>query len=174
MAEFLDANVNQNNGKSKKKKILLAIIIAVSVLLIFALLITVLGAYFFISYTTAPDGVSFFGYNVLSIQTDSMSDTLNHGDLIFVDEADPNELRQGDIITYWTIINGERVLNTHRIVDIYDGGGFLIFETKGDANSSADPLTVRESEIVGKYKFKIPALGKLLDNISAMLGLIFN
>ena len=24
-------------------------------------------------------------------------------------------LEKGDIITYWTVINGERVLNTHRI-----------------------------------------------------------
>ena len=80
------------------------------------------------------------------------------GDLIF-DTAvnDPDTLQKGDIITYWTIINGERVLNTHTIHEIYDGGGYLIFATKGDNNTAADPLTVHESEIVSQYAFRVPA-----------------
>lgn len=80
-----------------------------------------------------------------------MSPTLKAGDSIIVEPVDPSTLRSGDIIAYWTIINGERVLNTHRIVEIYDGGGFLIFATKGDNNNAMDALTVHESEIVGIY-----------------------
>lgn len=88
----------------------------------------------------------------LTIQTDSMSPTFRPGQKIWVEEVeDPRELEIGDIITYWTVINGERVMNTHRIVNIFDGGGFLIFETKGDGNSQSDALTVHESEIIGKY-----------------------
>lgn len=88
----------------------------------------------------------------LTIQTDSMSPTFRPGQKIWVEEVEhPRELEIGDIITYWTVINGERVMNTHRIVNIYDGGGFLIFETKGDTNSTSDALTVHESEIIGKY-----------------------
>ena len=87
-----------------------------------------------------------------TIQTDSMYPTFRPGDRIACEEVeDPSALRTGDIITYWSVINGERVLNTHRIVAIYDGGGYLIFETKGDANSKSDSLTVHESELVGKY-----------------------
>jgi stage III sporulation protein AA len=41
------------------------------------------------------------------------------------------------------------------IENIYDGGSYLIFETKGDNNNVADPLTVHESEIVSVYKFSI-------------------
>ena len=94
-----------------------------------------------------------FGKVVLEIQTDSMSPTLEPGDIIFCDRVeDPSALRKGDIITYWTIIGGERVLNTHRIVEIYDGGDYLIFQTKGDNLPLADPLTVHESEIVAVYR----------------------
>jgi signal peptidase len=60
-----------------------------------------------------------------------MYPTLEPGDLVIATEANPEELRVDDIITYWTVINGERVLNTHRITDIYDGGTHLIFATKG-------------------------------------------
>ena len=91
------------------------------------------------------------------ITTDSMAPTFESGDWIWcADVADPAELRVGDIITYWTVINGDRVLNTHRIVGIFDAGSYLIFETKGDNNVNADPLNVHESDIVGVYRFKLP------------------
>lgn len=103
---------------------------------------------------TSGTGVpTLFGKVVLEIQTDSMYPTLSAGDVIFCDKVtDPSTLRIGDIITYWTVINGERVLNTHRIVEIYDGGDYLIFATKGDNNTEMDALTVHESEIVAVYK----------------------
>lgn len=88
----------------------------------------------------------------LKIYTDSMYPTFKAGDTIICERiSDPGELRTGDIITFWVVINGERVLNTHRINNIYDGGDCLIFETKGDANEQVDPLTVHEYELVGKY-----------------------
>ena len=104
------------------------------------------------SYAAASGTVpEIFGKIVLKIQTDSMSPTFDSGDSIIVEPVDPSTLREGDIISYWTIIDGNRVLNTHRIIEIYDGGDHLIFSTKGDNNNTADRLTVHESEIVGKY-----------------------
>jgi signal peptidase len=85
---------------------------------------------------------------------------------------DKTTLRPKDVITYWTVINGERVLNTHRIEQVYDGNGFLIFETKGDNNPTADPLTVHESEVVGKYIGKIPSVGKVLDYLQTSTGFL--
>lgn len=89
---------------------------------------------------------------VLEIQTVSMLPLLAPGVKILCEEVDdPATLQVGDIITYWVVIDGERVLNTNRIFAIYDGGGYLIFETKGDNRPDPDPLTVHESEIVGKF-----------------------
>ncbi len=98
---------------------------------------------------------------------------MSAGDLIFatgVDDA--SELEIGDIITYWTVIEGERVLNTHRITEIYDGGGYLIFSTKGDSNTAEDALTVHESEIVGKYVSKITGVGKVFDYLQTSTGFL--
>ena len=124
--------------------------------------------------SSSGNGVpSIFGIRLFSIQTESMYPTLLPGDLIFdVGVKDPGELRNGDIITYWTVINGERVLNTHRIHEIYDGGGYLIFATKGDNNTIADPLTVHESEIVGKYAFRVSGLGKVFDYLQDSTGFL--
>ena len=98
------------------------------------------------------DGVPrIFGNIVVEIQTDSMSPTFTSGDRIICEEVAPEDLREGDIITYWTVIDGERVLNTHRIVGIYEDSDGLIFETQGDNNNSPDPLTVHENDVVGRY-----------------------
>ncbi len=157
--------------QSKGKRIANTI---VNVVLVVAIILAALCTY--TSYvSTSGNGVpSIFGIRMLSIQTKSMYPTLNSGDMIF-DSAvkDPSQLVIGDIITYWTVIDGERVLNTHRITQIYDGGGHLIFQTKGDNNTIEDSLTVHESEIVGQYNgAKIAGLGKVFDYLQTSTGFL--
>lgn len=156
---------------SKGKKIVNTII---NVILVLAIILAALCTY--TSYvSTSGNGVpSIFGVRILSIQTDSMYPELKSGDMIF-DSAvkDAETLEVGDIITYWTVIDGERVLNTHRITEIYDGGGYRIFQTKGDNNTIEDSLTVHESEVVGKYNGKkIGGLGKVFDYLQTSTGFL--
>lgn len=156
--------------ESKGKRILNAV---VNGLLVIAIALAAICTY--VSFvSTSGNGVpSILGVRIFSIQTESMYPTLLPGDLIFdVGVKEPGDLRNGDIITYWTVINGERVLNTHRIHEIYDGGGFLIFSTKGDNNTIADPLTVHESEVVGQYKFRVGGIGKVFDYLQTSTGFL--
>ena len=145
----------------------------VNALLVFAIALAAVSTY--VSYVASSgNGVpSVLGIRIFSIQTESMYPTLLPGDLIF-DKAvkDPSTLQKGDIITYWTVINGERVLNTHTIHEIYDGGGYRIFATKGDNNTAADPLTVHEAEVVGKYVARIGGLGKVFDYLQTSTGFL--
>lgn len=156
--------------ESKGKRIMNAV---VNGILVLAIALAAVCTY--VSFVSSSgNGVpSLFGIRVFSIQTESMYPTLLPGDLIF-DTAvkEPEELRVGDVITYWTVINGERVLNTHRIHEIYDGGGYLIYATKGDNNTIADPLTVHESEVVGKYSFRVASLGKVFDYLQTSTGFL--
>lgn len=156
--------------ESKGKRIMNAVVNAILVLAI--ALAAVCTYVSFVS--TSGNGVpSLFGIRVFSIQTESMYPTLLPGDLIFdTGVKEPEDLRVGDVITYWTVINGERVLNTHRIHEIYDGGGYLIYATKGDNNTIADPLTVHESEVVGKYSFRVGGLGKVFDYLQTSTGFL--
>lgn len=154
--------------ESKGKRILNTI---VNIILVLAIALAAMCTY--VSFvSTSGNGVpSIFGIRMFSIQTESMYPTLLPGDLIFdTGVKDAGELRKGDIITYWTVINGERVLNTHRVHEIYDGGGYLIFATKGDNNTLTDPLTVHESEVVGKYSFRIEGVGKVFDYLQTSTG----
>ena len=174
----VEAAVKKEEEKEEKKsrKVLNTVI---NVILIIAIVVAVIATY--VSFvSTSGNGVpNIFGLRLLSIQTDSMYPTIDPGDLVLATGVkDPSKLQKktadypGDIITYWTIINGERVLNTHRIVEIYDGGGYLIFQTKGDNNTLEDPLTVHESEVVGQYKAKIPGVGKVFDYLQTSTGFL--
>lgn len=85
------------------------------------------------------------------VESDSMYPAIKAGDKIRYEKVtDAAELKIGDIIIYWDIVGEERVKVASRIINIYDGGSFLIFETKGDNNAVANPLTVHQSEIIGK------------------------
>jgi signal peptidase len=167
-----EANMNEELEPeiSKGKRVANAII---NVILVLAIILAAICTY--ISYvSTSGNGVpSILGIRIFSIQTESMYPTLKPGDLIFDRAVDTSALEVDDIITYWTVIDGERVLNTHRITQIYDGGGYLIFETKGDNNTVADALTVHESEIVGQYKgAKLDGVGKVFDYLQTSTGFL--
>ena len=91
--------------------------------------------------------------STIKVTTDSMEPTIRAGSVIrYTPVDDPSTLATGDIVVYWTVIDGERVSHVSRIHNIYDGGGYLIFETKDDNAISVNPLTVHESEIIGVYK----------------------
>ena len=166
-----EANETQEVKTQKKGRQILNTV--VNVLLVVALVLAAICTY--VSFVSASgNGVpSILGIEFFSIQTDSMSPFLEAGDLaIGTVIKDKSELRVKDVITYWTVINGERVLNTHRIEAIYNGGTFLIFQTKGDNNTSSDPMTVHESEVVGKYMTKISGVGKVFDYLQTSTGFL--
>ena len=147
--------------------------IIINVILVIAIVLAAICTYVSFVSTSGSGVPSIFGLQMFSIQTDSMYPTLMPGDLVF-DRAveDPSTLQKGDIITYWTVINGERVLNTHKIHEIYDGGDYRIFATIGDNNPDVDSLTVHESEVVGKYWFRIGGVGKVFDYLQTSTGFL--
>lgn len=168
-----DANETVGQEGEKKTDVKKIINIVVNVILVIAIVLAAVCTYVSFVSTSGSGVPSILGIRPFTVQSDSMYPALQPGDLI-IDTAvkDPSKLQIGDIVTYWTIIDGERVLNTHRITGIYDGGTYRIFETKGDRNTIADPLTVHESEIVGQYKFRIPGVGKVLDYLQTSTGFL--
>ncbi len=113
-----------------------------------------------------------FGYTPLSVQTESMSPTFDAGDLIIIKKVDPATLKEGDIITFHTIILNQYALNTHRIVEISEGGGYRSYVTKGDNNQISDTHIISDGDIVGKYTGRVKGLGKVLDFLSSSTGFL--
>lgn len=122
---------------------------------------------------TSNNGVgNLFGYMPFSIQTQSMEPTIKAGDVVIGKEVDFNTLKEGDIITYWTTVDEQKILNTHRITKVISNGKGSVpsFKTKGDNNQIEDEYTVAAADIVAKYNRKISGLGKAVDFLETQKG----
>lgn len=115
---------------------------------------------------------SIAGFTPLSVLTDSMQPTFSSGDMIVIKQCDPSTLKEGDIITFHTIIENEYTLNTHRIVKIDDQNGVRCYTTQGDNNELADVHIISDGDIVGKYVFQLNGLGKVMTFLSSSTGFL--
>lgn len=111
-----------------------------------------------------------FGSSVLKVVTGSMEPSIHEGDYILVKKTDVSELKEGDIICFYS---GDSAIygmpNTHRIVRLLDDGSFI---TKGDANHTEDPVPVKADMIIGKYEGKIRSL-RWINSFASVKKLIF-
>ena len=117
-------------------------------IVLFALLVTIL-----VFSSTSGGGVAhLMGYVPLTIESQSMSPTFDEGDLIICKQIDDvSALNVNDVITFWTIIDGHKVKNTHRIVAINNTDGVVSFVTRGDNNPVDDEMPAYQSDIIGKW-----------------------
>ncbi len=109
------------------------------------------------------------GFKPLKVLSGSMEPVIKTGDLIVVKDTSESNIKEGDIVTF---ITNSNTFVTHRVVEVFDEEGSIIFKTKGDANNIEDKELVRGEDIVGKYVFRIPAFGYLSDFISKPLGFV--
>lgn len=157
--------------KALKKIINVIIDIVVILVLIVSILIVTL------SLTSKSSGVSnILGVAPLSVQSDSMEDTFSTGDLLLSQVTnDPDETYEvGDIVTFPIEIDGEVVLNTHRIVEVVEDDSITYYKTQGD-NKDTNPVPDEDlqsaSTIVAKYTgTKISGIGNVLTFIRTQLG----
>ena len=86
--------------------------------------------------------INIFGYSVLSAETESMSPTIEKGDIVIIKIGD--EIKENDIITY----KKDNVLITHRISKINEN----TIIAKGDYNNT-DDVPIQKEQVIGKVVF---------------------
>lgn len=138
------------------------------------IIILVAALYAFTTLATKDDGSvsNLAGFTPMTVQSDSMSPTFDQGDLIVIQTCDTSKLEVGDIVTFHTIIDNQYALNTHRIASIDELNGMRSFTTKGDNNDIADQHIISDGDIVGKYVFKLPGMGNVMDFLSSTWGFL--
>lgn len=155
-----------------KKVINVIIDIVVVLILIVSILVVVM------SLTTLNSGVpNVFGFAPITVASNSMEDTLMVNDLIFCEvrvDSDIKDYKVGDIVTFNQEIDGEKKLNTHRIVEVIDDQGISYYRTQGDnpvTNPEPDPELKTDSDIVAKYiGNKLSGVGAFFSFIRTQLG----
>lgn len=174
------------NISPKAKKIINIVVdVIVGLVLVFA---------FFLAVCTISskakgyqDYTEVFGKAYLAVSSESMekdaesgevrSDNFSVGDMItikLVSEEQAKDLEVGKIITFKDpyIIDGKRVLNTHRIIEIaYNTDGSIKhFVTHGDNNPKNITEWVLPSEVVGVYQGKASGIGHMFLFMSTSTG----
>lgn len=115
----------------------------------------------------AGEPPSIFGYQMKAVLSGSMEPGIKTGSLILIKQtANGDQFGKGDVITF---ITEEKILVTHRIVEVKDGGQRYI--TKGDNNNGPDLEPVHINNIVGKYTdITIPYVGYIFKITESQLG----
>lgn len=151
-----------------KKVLKIVVNVLAWVLLIFALLITLV-----VFSSGRNNGVAtLFGFIPMTVESDSMKPTFKTDDLIICREVDDvYDLKKDDVITFWTMIDGKKVKNTHRIIEVNNVNGSVSFTTRGDNNSLDDQDSVRAGDVIGKWTgTKIPGFGKVMRFLGTQKG----
>ena len=110
-------------------------------------------------------------FKLFTVQSGSMKPTLNVGDLIIIKEMD--DYYANDIVTFdGNLDNASQMIITHRITRSEIMGDKTVYVTKGDYNSVEDLTKIQEKDILGKYIFKIPLIGYVINFARTPLGFI--
>lgn len=140
--------------------------ICICIIIVFFLIFNV--SLIITSYIKPGETPNFFGIKSFTIVSESMEPKINKQDVIFIKEVDKDEIEVGDIISFKT---GE-IINTHRIVKIEEQNGEEVYITKGDNNKKEDRGYVKLNDIEGKYLFKIPKFGIIVEILKSKITLV--
>ncbi len=109
----------------------------------------------------------FRGQRLLSVQSASMTPTLQPGDALVIETVPFNQLRVGDIVSYKDDSNPEMTIS-HRLIDINKKTGLVT--TAGDKLGMPDQ-TFPSSRIIGRATALAPGLGRVMDAARTPIGL---
>ena len=124
------------------------------------------------SFTNKDAVPSVGGYFPLIVLTDSMYPEIKSGDLILCQEVEPENVAEGDVISFFDPAGNGTAIVTHRVVEVISENGALMFRTKGDNNNTEDKVLVGAQDIVGTYQNRIPAAGNVALFMQTTTGLI--
>lgn len=103
-------------------------------------------------------------YETFNVVSGSMEPEISVGSLLMVKRVDPFEIKEGDIITFYS----NAVVVSHRV--IRNNTFERSFTTKGDANENEDLNDTSYNDYIGKVEAHIPLIGLIGSYISTASG----
>ena len=114
-----------------------------------------------VAFAVAYAGLTVLGYKPVAVYSGSMQPSIPVGGLAVDRAVATRDVRVGDVITFSDpYVKGRMV--THRVVAVIPTAHGLAYRTKGDANPSRDPWTIRLKGQVGRVAFSVPVAGYVL------------
>lgn len=115
----------------------------------------------------------FIGYRFYTVLTDSMEPIIPTHSLVFSKRIDEDEPLQPDtIVTFHANRFGKDILLTHYFKKTQVKDGITYYRTQGASAKDYDNYETTRSDIIGKYMFHIPYLGKIFLFLKSPFGLL--
>lgn len=124
------------------------------------------------SYVNPDEVPSLGGVTPMIVLTGSMEPEIMSGDIIFAKSTPAEEVKVGDVITFFDPASSKNSVLTHRVIEITTVDGGLAFKTQGDANNTADKDAVPAEKLIGVYTMRLPKLGNVAMFMQTTPGLI--
>ena len=162
--------IRQKEQTTLKHKILSVIgtILCVILIPILAINVTLIAK----SYINSEEVPSVGGWLPLIVLTDSMYPEIHSGDLIICHTEDAENIKVGDVISFFDPAGNGTSIVTHRVTEVTTEDGELAFRTKGDANNVEDSMLVPADKLVAVYQNRIPSMGNVAMFMQTTQGLI--
>ncbi|MEH7459674.1 signal peptidase I [Bacillus sp. JJ1127] len=134
---------------------------------LFALMVFL--AFIVISSKASGGDPTIMGYQFKTVLSGSMEPTFLTGSVIAIEPTkDGSKYQKGDVITFK---ENETKIVTHRIIDVKNVNGKVMYETKGDNNNGPDLKPVLAENVIGKYQdITVPYVGYLLNYANSKAG----
>jgi len=169
------ADKTSKNGKAKK---VYGIVSTIAVALIFVFLVITVAVMLIQKKSGGESQI--FGYYMYDVLSDSMSGTIEKGEVILCKKVeDVNALQEGDIITFIAPSGPLKGYNeTHRIVKIVrnEDGSINYIKTAGDklydGNTKTDEWDLKPENVKAKYVKKSVFVGGLREFLSHWYGYV--
>lgn len=159
------------NNDKKKQQILTIIGVVLCVILIPILIVNL--TLIVKSYVHTDKVPTVGGYCPLIVLTDSMSPEIAMGDLIICREVDPQQVKVGDVISFFDPAGNGSSVVTHRVIELVTEDGVTKWRTKGDNNNTEDTEAVPMENLVGMYtNVRLAGAGNVAMFLQTVPGLI--
>lgn len=142
------------------------------------------------SYVNEDEAPSIGKYVPFIVQSDSMAGTIESGDIIITKKIKPEDVEEGDIISFYDPEGNGTAVVTHRVLKKEIVNGELVFTTIGDVvlqdnieeYGSVEQIpdnvlkliveVVPQKNVISEYSFRIAFVGKLSLFMSTVPGFI--
>lgn len=124
------------------------------------------------SYINKDEVPSIGGTFPLIVLTDSMVPEIYSGDLIICNTAEAKDIKVNDVISFFDPAGNGTSIVTHRVIEIVEEDGEILFRTRGDNNNTEDKELVPAENLVGVYKMRVAGAGHIAMFMQSTAGLI--
>lgn len=124
------------------------------------------------SYINKDEVPSIGGAFPLIVLTDSMYPEIESGDLIICNTTEAKDIKVNDVISFFDPAGNGTSIVTHRVIEIVEEDGEILFRTRGDNNNTEDKELVPAENLVGVYKMRIAGAGHIAMFMQSTTGLI--